>query len=348
MPYERIGVAIVGLGFVGGQAHVPSFMNIPGSELVAVIDVDEDKARRFANKYDVNYYQDYKEAIRDSKIGAIVVASPTPFHHKLVSDAIARGKHVLCEMPLTQSIEDSEKLGEEADEAGVILMPDLNFRFTPNYLKAKELLDAGIIGSTLAVNYTEFIAAKELAAQWPLSSWAWDMERSGGYPDFTLSVWSIDLVRWLLGAEIEDAQWTTNYSTLSDIENFIGYNTVGIIKFSSGAVGVLHYCSTVSLGEGTSRLEIFGDNTKTLRANWNNDLVLTEGGRRQEWMFREKGARVWGHYQLDSYFVECILGGKKPTITVKDAVEAQKVASKIAGNRPLPDINVRPNSIAPH
>jgi predicted dehydrogenase len=76
-------------------------------------------------------------------------------------------------------------------------------------------------------------------------------------------------------------------------------------------------------------IEVLGSNTKSLKANWNNHLVLAGEDTKQEWMFREKGPKVWGHYQIDSYFVECIIQGKKPTITVEDAIKAQKVAAKI-------------------
>ncbi len=329
MSDKKIGVAVVGLGFVGGGTHVRAFKKIPSAKLVAVIDVDEEKARKISTKHDVNYYLDYNEAIKNPEIDAVVVAVPTPFHYKLVSEAIASGKHVLCEMPLTPTVVESEKLGEKAKKAGVILMPDLNFRFTPNYVKAKELIKQDAIGKPLAVTFSEFIPAKDLAAQWPSNSWAWNVEKSGGYPDFTLSVWSIDLVQWLLESDIEDTQWVSNYSSLAGIANFIGYNTMGLIRFSSGAVGVLHYCATVAVGEGSSRLEILGSNTKSLKANWNNHLTLAEEDAKQEWMFREKGPKVWGHSQIDSYFIECIMQGKKPTITVEDAIKAQRVAAKI-------------------
>lgn len=330
MSNKRIGVAVAGLGFVGGGAHVSAFKKIPGAKLVAVIDVQEEKARKVSTKHNVNYYLDFKEAMKNPEIDAVVVAVPTPFHYELVSEAIASGKHVLSEMPLTPTIVESEKLGEKAKKAGVILMPDLNFRFTPNYVKAKELIKQGTIGKPLAVTFREFVPAKDLAAQWPFNSWAWNIEKSGGYPDFTLSVWSIDLVQWLLESDIEDVQWISNYSPLVGIDNFIGYNTIGLIRFSSGAVGVLHYGATVALGGGTSRLEVLGSNTKSLKANWNNSLTLIEEDTKQEWMFREKGTKVWGHYQIDSYFVECIIQGKKPTITVEDAIKTQKVAAKIA------------------
>jgi len=329
MPKKKVKVAVAGLGFVGGQAHAPAFKKIPNAELVAVIDVIEESAEKIASKYNIKYYLDHDEALKDPEIDAVVVAVPTPFHFKIVSDSIANGKHVLCEMPLTPTIDQSKKLGNEAKKAGVILMPDLNFRFTPNYVKAKELIQQGAIGNPITINFSEFIPAKDLAKQWPSGSWAWDIEKSGGYPDFTLSVWSIDLARWITDAEINDVNWFSNYSPLEGIENYRGYNTTGIIKLSNGAVGTLHYCATVASGLGTSRLEIFGDNTNLLEAKWNNHLKISGASSELEWNFKEKGTRVWGHYQIDSHFVDCILQKKKPEVTVEDAIKAQTIASRM-------------------
>ncbi|MCW4032627.1 MAG: Gfo/Idh/MocA family oxidoreductase [Candidatus Bathyarchaeota archaeon] len=329
MPKKKVKVAVAGLGFVGGQAHAPAFKKITNADLVAVIDVIEESAQKFASKYNIKYYLDHNEALKDPEIDAVVVAVPTPFHFQIVTDCIANGKHVLCEMPLTPTVDQSKKLGNDAKKAGVILMPDLNFRFTPNYVKAKELILQGAIGNPITINFSEFIPAKDLAKQWPSGSWAWDIEKSGGYPDFTLSVWSIDLARWITDAEINDVDWFSNYSPLEGIENYRGYNTTGIIKLSNGAVGTLHYCATVASGLGTSRLEIFGDNTNVLEAKWNNHLKISGASSELEWNFKEKGTRVWGHYQIDSHFVDCILQKKKPEVTVEDAVKAQTIASKM-------------------
>jgi predicted dehydrogenase len=329
MQKDTVGVAVTGLGFVGGQAHVPAIRKIPGAKLVAVIDVIEDLAKKVATDHGVKYYTDFHKALEDPAIDALIIAVPTPFHYQLASDAIAQGKHVMCEIPLTPDIAEAYKLRTQAEQAGVILMPDLNFHFTPNYVKAKELIDQGAIGEPIAVAFSESIAAKDLEAQWPVGSWAWNATKSGGYPDFTLSQWGIDLVRWLVG-EIADVTWMCNYAPLKDFGRFTGYNTVGLIRFSSGAVGTLHFCATVARGEGTSRLEVYGDNTKTIQANWNNSLTLTaEGAENETWTFEARGTRAWGHRQVDAHFVECVLTGTKPSITATDAIEVQKVASKM-------------------
>lgn len=334
MSEKKIGVAIAGLGFVGAHAHVPAFRKIPGAEVVGVIGrpggTSERSAKELAEKHGFDYYLDYGAALDNPRIQAVVLAVPTPYHFELASQAISKGKHVLCEMPLATTIPQAKKLRQQAEKQGVLLMPVLNFRFTPSFVKAKELIDKGAIGEPTAVSFREFIAAKDLAAQWPLTSWAWDVKKSGGLPNFTLSVWSIDLVRWLLGTEIENVHWTTNYASVEGVDNFKGYQTMGIITLNNGTIGTLHYGSTLAPGLGTSILEVYGCNGKILRAKWNNSLALIgEYSEMEEWTFDEKGPRVWGHYQLDSYFIDCILEGRRPSFNADDAIKAQSIACKM-------------------
>jgi hypothetical protein len=105
---------------------------------------------------------------------------------------------------------------------------------------------------------------------------------------------------------------------------------MGLVRFSTGAVGGLYFSSMVAPVAGTSRLEVFGDKTYNLLANWNDSLTLVgQDPERQEWVFKEGGTKVWGHYQLDEYFIQCVLKGQKPKITAEDAVKAIEVASKI-------------------
>lgn len=339
MSERKIGIAVAGLGFVGERAHFPAFRKMPGAEVVGVVGrpghSSERVAKALSEKHGCGCYLDYAKVLDDSRIHAVVLAVPTPEHYEMASQAISRGKHVLCEMPLATTIAQAKKLALLAKKNGVLLMPVLNFRFTPNFLMAKDLIDRGAIGKPIAFSFKEFIAAKDLAAQWPLTSWAWDIKKSGGFPDFTLSVWSIDLVRWLLSTEITDAHWAANYTPVDGLENFKGYQTMGVIELADGAVGTLHYGSTVASGLGTSSLEVYGTNGKTLQAKWNNSLALVgENSEKKEWTFEEKGTKVWGHYQLDSYFVNCILEGKPPSFNAEDAIKAQTIASMIVRNGP--------------
>jgi predicted dehydrogenase len=330
---EKVRVAIVGVGFVGGQAHVPSFKKIEGSELMALCARTEKRVKPLAEKYDVPYLLDYDKLLEDPRLDAVVLSVPTPLHFESALKAVRKGKHVLCEMPIAPTITQAMELQNEAEKARVILMPVLNFRFAPIYLKTKEMIESGSIGKPVALHFREFLPTMSLAEQWPAGSWAWNIEVSGGYPDFTLSVWSIDMIRWMFKSEITDVKWRSSYPKIEKYGGILGYNTMGLIKLSNGMVGSLHYSASVNPSASISRLEVYGDNTNVIHAIGFDKIVFyTSDKEPQETKIDVKGTRVWGHRQLDEHFIECILHNKKPQVTVEDAIKAQEIAQKIVKN----------------
>jgi UDP-N-acetylglucosamine 3-dehydrogenase len=326
---DKAGVAVVGVGFVGGQAHAPSFKKIEDSNLVALCDTVESRVKPLAERLQVRYFLDYDKLLEQPDVQAVVLAVPTPLHFDLSMKAIQKGKHVLCEMPLAPKVEQMKALASAAEKAKVVLMPDLNFRFAPIYNKCKKLIDAGTIGKPIALHYREFIPATSLAEQWPPGSWAWNAEKSGGFPDFTLSVWSIDMIRWMFGCEITDVEWMTSYPEIGKLR-VISYNTMGIIRLSNSMVGSLHYSASVVPSASTSRLEVFGDNANVLHGIGTDKLLLYRSDPTpQETNLEVKGARVWGHRQIDEHFIDCILNHRQPQATVNDAIKAVEIASKM-------------------
>jgi predicted dehydrogenase len=330
---DKVGVAVIGVGFVGGQAHAPSFKKIENSELIALGAATERRVKPLAESLGVKYYLDYDKLLDDPRIQAVALAVPTPMHYELAMKAIRKGKHVLCEMPMAPTISQMKALQKAAEKAKVILMPVLQFRFAPIYVKTKEMIQTGLVGKPIALNFREFIPAMSLAEQWPLGSWAWDIEKSGGYPDFTLSVWSIDMIRWMFNCEIVDVEWMSNYPRIEKYGGILGYNTMGLIKLSNGMVGSLHYGASVTPSASLSRLEVYGDNTNVLHAINNNKILLYgEDQQPQEWNLEVKGTKVWGHRQVDEHFINCILHRKQPQVTVDDAIKAIEIAQKIMKN----------------
>lgn len=325
-----IGVAVVGVGFVGGQAHVPVFKKVEGSNLMALCARTETRVKPLAEKYGVKYYTVLERLLEDPEVEAVVASVPTPYHFEVAMKSIQKGKHVLCEMPVATTIDQVKQLKKAAEEAHVLLMPILQFRFAPIYMRTKEMIDSSSIGKPLAFHFREFIPASSLAEQWPRGSWAWDIEKSGGYPDYTLSVWSIDMFRWLFNSEIVQIDWLSNYPVFEKYGGIIGYNTMGLLKLSNGVVGTLHYSASVTPSASTTRLEVYGDNTNVLHAIWNNKIVLYgQESAPQEQNIEVKGTAVWGHRQLGQHFIDCILNHKQPQVTIEDAIKAQEIAKKM-------------------
>jgi len=138
------------------------------------------------------------------------------------------------------------------------------------------------------------------------------------------------MLRWLFMDEISSVEWMTNYASLKEFGGILGYNTMGIIKFRKGIVGSLHYGATVNQLASTSRLEVYGDNTNVLHAVWNNKIVLYGSDPEpKEIPVEAKGTRMWGHYQIDNHFIECIQQNKQPLATVEDAMRTQEIAQKM-------------------
>ncbi|MFW9847545.1 MAG: Gfo/Idh/MocA family protein [Candidatus Thorarchaeota archaeon] len=337
----------VGVGFVGGAAHVPSFRKVPNSQLYGLMARKGRDSEKYAMEWqekvkkkdnmDLKIYYSWDDVCNDPEVDAVCVATPTPFHYSMGKQALEAGKHVYLEMPIAPKLKDAEELGKLAEKKGVTLMPILNFRHCPGYLKARELVENGAIGEPIAITFREFIAAEDLAEQWPLSGWAWDIEKAGGYPDYTLSVWSLDMFRWFFNTEIENMKWTANYKPIEGIDDFKGYQTVGIIKFANGVVGTTMVGSTVAKGLDLSRFEILGNNGKTILINWipakNREVfdvtLFGKNGDDQNWQVEGKGPKIWGHRQLISNFVQACLGNEEPACTYKDAIAAQMWSDKI-------------------
>jgi len=328
---EKIGVGVVGCGFVGRGAHVPGFSAIEDAELVAVADPDPKRLNKAAKKHQVpSSYQDYKDLVQDPKVQAIVVSVPTFLHAEVSLAAIKAGKHVLCEMPLAANLEQVAEMTEAATKQGVFLMPGLTFRFTPNYVKVKEMIAQGAVGEPSAILYREFIPAKDLAGQWPAGSWVWDLEKSGG-PLYTLAVWSIDLIRWLSGSEVAEVHASAKYTVLEKFGGTLGYDASATLRLENGVVGCFQYSGSVTHSASTSALEVIGDSTCLVSAT-DNDLVTLFGEDpvKTEWNVKEPGPRMWGHQQQDEYFVRCIREGRAPDVTPEDGRRAMEIAAQIA------------------
>ncbi len=317
---------MIGLGFIGGRAHVPSLKGIKAANLVAVADIDEKLLSRHA-KPPVKGYPDYKLLLEDPEVQVVWVCLPNFLHAKATLEALEAGKHVFCEMPLSHKLEDCEKIVRVSDEVGKFVVPGATFRWTPNFVKVKELMDSDEVGNPTMFYNREYIAPSVLGAQWPAGSWAWDRSRSGG-TTFTLSVWAIDAMRWLMGSEIVRV-----YANIRQVEQpkyggITPENAQFHVTFENGVAGVMERSENSPQSMEGAELRILFDDNKSIYAIDNNEVELhQEKYDVHKWKFFATGTRVWGHQQLDRHFVTSIQKGKSPSVTAVDGMKAVEVAT---------------------
>lgn len=185
----RIG--IMGTGFIG-SAHADAYKEIEGVTLVAVADLNEEAGKKLANDHGCSYYADAKAMLETENLDIVDVCLPTFLHEKYVLMAIEYGAHVLCEKPFTLKLESAQRMVDAAEKANVTFMIAQVIRFWPEYVRAKELYDAGTFGRI------KMVYANRLAQHPNWSTWHRDVEKSGGGL-FDLHIHDIDYMVHLFG-----------------------------------------------------------------------------------------------------------------------------------------------------
>ncbi|PKL26999.1 MAG: gfo/Idh/MocA family oxidoreductase [Spirochaetae bacterium HGW-Spirochaetae-2] len=185
----RIG--IMGTGFIG-SAHAEAYKQINGVKLVAVADLNEQAGKKLAQAQDCAYYADAERMLEVENLDIVDVCLPTFLHEKYVLMAIAKGANVLCEKPFALDLDEAENMVVAAEKAGVTFMIAQVIRFWPEYVRAKELVDAGEFG------HMKMVYANRLAQHPNWTTWHRDVKKSGGGL-FDLHIHDIDYMCHLFG-----------------------------------------------------------------------------------------------------------------------------------------------------
>jgi len=136
MAEKKIRTAIVGAGRMG-QIHAKVYHNLPQSELVAVVDVDEKRARQLANKYKCGYFTDCTEIL--DKVDAVTISAPTMYHKELAVPFIERGVACLIEKPLALDIDQAQEIVALAQSNNVTVAVGHSERCNPVVQAVKRL-----------------------------------------------------------------------------------------------------------------------------------------------------------------------------------------------------------------
>lgn len=145
---EKLHIALVGVGVRGGGHHVRAFSRI-GENLVALCDVNDKQLEKPATLLpDARRYRDFRKMFdeMDRQIDAVIVATPVHSHAVVAAAAIARGKHVYLEKPLTLTVGESRQLREMARQHNVVTQMGSQGMATDSFRRTLELIEDGAIG----------------------------------------------------------------------------------------------------------------------------------------------------------------------------------------------------------
>ena len=214
---------MVGCG-IFGSIHAKTYSEYEKAELVAVCDIDGQRARETAEKFAAfTYTTDFKEIAANPDIEAVSIATPDFAHLEPVLTMLEAGKHILVEKPMATKADDARKMIKTAKEKGLSLMTDFHNRFNPMFLQTKEAIDAGEIGRPVMV-YCR--ASNPRSVPFKMLSWS---GKSG--PHWFLLPHAVDIIRWLISEEPREVYATGSRKYLKE-KGVDAYDAIqAIVKF---------------------------------------------------------------------------------------------------------------------
>lgn len=229
-PSKRVGFAVVGLGHISERAVLPAFRVAKKSRLVSLVSSDSQKAKRFAAKFKASRYftyDRYEDCLADPEVEAVYIATNNSTHLDFTVRAAAAGKHVLCEKPLANTVDDCRRMIEACRQNDVYLMTAYRKYFEPAALDLKKLVRSGKLGRVKLMHSAFSFNLPEKQA-WHLSR-----DLAGGGSLLDIGIYCINTVRWLTGLEPTEAtaySWTADPRRFSEVEESIAFQ----LKFPGG------------------------------------------------------------------------------------------------------------------
>ena len=205
---DTIKVGLIGYKFMGkshsnAYRQVAAFYDLPLEPEMTVL-CGRDEAAVGAAAKQMGWREtstDWREVIGRSDIGLIDISTPGDSHYEIAMAAAEAGKHILCEKPLANTLDEARAMQEAVERAGVVAMVNFNYRRVPAIQLAKRLIDEGHIGQIRhwrAVYLQDWIVDPDFPLVWRLQK---DQAGSGALGDIGAHI--ADLARFLVG-EIDE------------------------------------------------------------------------------------------------------------------------------------------------
>jgi len=199
MPDKRLNVAIVGCGWVSdwhvrdGLAHLPQAFRI-----LACCDPNEQRRNAFGDRYNIERrVSDIDSILAFEDIDVVAICTPPSTHYSLILQALEAGKHVVCEKPLTESLQLTDRIIEAERHSRGRVMPVFQYRFGDGIAKVRHVIQAGLAGKAFVASVE---TAKSRGPDYYAAVWRGRFATELGGVLLTQSIHNHDLLLWLLGS----------------------------------------------------------------------------------------------------------------------------------------------------
>jgi UDP-N-acetyl-2-amino-2-deoxyglucuronate dehydrogenase len=318
---NQIRFAIVGAGVISVY-HARAIAHHPESELVAVSDIEVEKANKLSKDYHIpNVYSNFEEMLKRDDIDVVSVCVPSGLHAEVAIAAAKAGKHILCEKPLEITSEKMTRMIETARHYQVKLGCVFQRRMMPAAIAVQKVISEGKLGKlVLGDAYLKYYRSPQYykSAGWR-GTWEWD----GGGALMNQGVHGVDVIQYLMGGVASVFAYSA--PLIRDIE--VEDTAVAVLKYKNGAFGVIQGTTSVYPNQET-RFELHGEK---------GTVVINDSGI-QQWKFidsDEEAPQVGslatmgsvkpedmdsdGHYIYVNDMIQAIKENREPLVSGEEA-----------------------------
>jgi len=310
--------AVLGAGRIG-QVHARAIASVPGAELVAIAEPNEDaaKAARAAFGCEIRTIDDC--AVADD-IDAVVICTPTNTHADLIEQFVRAKKKVFCEKPIDLDLDRVRQALDVVNAEGGTLMVGFQRRFDPDFMALKAVIDEGKIGEVEMVTLTSRDPGP------PPYEY---IKVSGGiFRDMTIH--DFDVARWLLGEEIITVQAAASVLTDPEIGELGDYDSVNVILTTASG----KQCTITNTRRATygydQRIEVHGSKGSVSAENHreaNIEIATAEGYLRPPLLNFFMSRYVAAYANEIAAFAKAVADATPPPTTGEDGLKALELAT---------------------
>jgi predicted dehydrogenase len=283
------------------------------------MDLNLDTAKSLGKIAHVDYTTDLDALLGNPQIEAVVIAVPHNLHASITERAAAAGKHVIVEKPIATTLADADRMIAACQQAKVALSVLFSFRYEPHIQKARELVQAGALGTIVGTSIQ--FATEKPAGYWgqgysgrALTDWRGSWEKCGGGVLIMNVCHTIDYFQFITGLEVSQAY--SEFSTLNspvEVEDIIAVT----LRYHDGAIGNIQ-AATLARGEKMSEERIWGTHGSMTLAPLPSQIYSLRkvpGLSPGKWSSFGKLAKVNRVAAFMDDFVRDVRSGRPPAVT---------------------------------
>lgn len=207
---KKMKVAVVGYGGMGGW-HADHLLKSDVAELAGIYDIRQERCELAASR-GIYVYASYEELLRDPEVELLTVAIPNDVHEEVVVQALNAGKHVICEKPVTLTLESLDRMIAAAEKNGVRFSTHQNRRWDVDYLAMKQICDSGEIGKVLNLE-SRVQGSRGIPSDWRCQA------AYGGGMLYDWGIHLIDQALMIFGWDVESVYCLCDHITNKEVDD---------------------------------------------------------------------------------------------------------------------------------